>query len=46
MAEDTLGFESLREPAASVTIELDPETGGIRIQRETALGTVTEHVDR
>lgn len=39
-------FENLREPTASVTIELDPETGGIRIRRDTALGTVTEHVDR
>ncbi|SFL09173.1 hypothetical protein SAMN04487950_2399 [Halogranum rubrum] len=46
MAEDTLGFDSLQGPATSVTIELDPETGGIRIRRETALGTVTEYVDR
>lgn len=46
MAADHPDLTALREPAASVTIELDSETGAIRIERRTALGTVTEHVER
>ncbi|SEO96608.1 hypothetical protein SAMN04487948_10940 [Halogranum amylolyticum] len=44
--DETTHFESLREPTAPIRIELDSETGEIRIHRETALGSVTEHVDR
>lgn len=46
MVDESLGLDGLREPAASVTIELDPENGEIRIQRETAFGTVTERIER
>jgi hypothetical protein len=37
---------ALRATGPAVTIEFGRETGEIRIRRETALGTVTESVDR
>ncbi|SDM19656.1 hypothetical protein SAMN04487949_1236 [Halogranum gelatinilyticum] len=46
MATDDPEPTSRRGPTASVVIELDSETGAIRIERRTALGTVTEHVER